>query len=763
MACFTRNIHLRCNLIHRHFSYLSIGPLLCSAFILFSHVSLSFAVPADPQSIDIRQPDGSDFKAKKHGDEFQKWTEAEGSGHTILHNRETGYWEYAEKHPDGTMKHSGIKVDPSGRYAPDFLPKGVKPDRDRDSEQKQQGSAHRKYSKRLVPAALAAPSAGAVTSGSPLPLYAPSSGSSYAPNPGDWIPAPESGAKKLLLILVSFTDRAIQTSPSDWYNALFSTTAGVKSVANFYKDNSFGALAITPVTHTQPSKPPGVVHVSINRSHPYNYPDTWSNEQAWITAALNTAGPYVDFNALDIDGDGSIETSEAVVYFIVAGYEESGSNKIPSIWAHAWVSASGAGKQFPDYAVNGELNNADVMHPIGVIVHELGHQMLGLPDLYDTSYTNAGMGNFSVMAGGCWGLASGQYSGATPVALDAWSREFLGWSIPATPTASGAQSLGAALAAPDKTVKLVRPSISSTEYWLVENRHPTGWDQGITGLVSGYSGGLLVTHVDITAGTAGSNDINQYTAGSHQGVVPEQANTATCDMLATSCRGAATTTFFAGNNPAFGPATTPAALYYSGITGEIGLSNISARGSAMTFNVEFTAVPPVITEFVVPSTSITLEVPINTFTVSSSKQVTGYLITENPSLPSLTDTEWSGNKPASYNFASFGAKTLYAWAKDSDNNISAARSASVQVIASSSPTIQTLTTLQAAYNSIDSTATVRAGAKGYIEILVFNRPIAVTLDGGFDNTFQNKSGYTELRGSLTIEHGTAIVNDLIIR
>lgn len=750
--------------MYRPVVHLSIGSLLCSAFIVLIHVTLAFAVPADPHSIDIRQPDGSNFKAKKHGDEFQKWTEAEGSGHTILHNRENGYWEYAEKQPDGKMRHSGIKVDPSGHYAPEFIPRGIRPDRDHESEQEQQRSAQRKYSKRLVPPTLATSTPSrAATSGYSVPVYAPSSESGSAPAPGDWIPVPESGAKKLLLILVGFTDRAIQTSPADWYNALFSTTPGARSVANYYTDNSFGALSITPVAHTQPANPPGIVHVGINRSHPYNYPDTWSNEQAWITAALNAAAPYVDFNALDSDGDGSIETSEAVVYFVVAGYEESGSYKTPSIWAHAWGGASGAGKQFPDYALNGELNNADLLHPIGIIVHELGHQMLGLPDLYDTSYTNAGMGNFSVMAGGSWGLASGQQSGATPVALDAWSREFLGWSIPAIPTATGVYSLGTALAAPDKAVKLIKPSISTTEYWMVENRHPTGWDLGITGLVSGYSGGLLVTHVDITVGTAGSNDINRYSTGAHQGVVPEQAKTTTCDMLTSSCRGAATTTFYAGNSTAFGPLTTPAARYYSGTPSEIKLNNISARGTNMTFAIEFVAMPPVVTEFVIPSASASLEVPINAFTVSSTKPLTGYLVTENSSSPSPADTGWSGTTPASYIFAASGVKTLYAWAKDLDNNISLARAASVQITIASAATIQVLSSLQAAYDSTGSGATVRAGAKDYTENLVLNRPIAVTLDGGFDNAYQNKAGYTSIVGSLTIEQGTAVISDLIIR
>ncbi len=59
--------------------------------------------------------------------------------------------------------------------------------------------------------------------------------------------------------------------------------------------------------------------------------------------------------------------------------------------------------------------------------------------------------------------------------------------------------------------------------------------------------------------------------------------------------------------------------------------------------------------------------------------VTGYLLTETAAKPSATASGWTSAKPASYVFASAGAKTLYAWAKDAAGNISASRSASVNI------------------------------------------------------------------------------------
>ena len=57
-------------------------------------------------------------------------------------------------------------------------------------------------------------------------------------------------------------------------------------------------------------------------------------------------------------------------------------------------------------------------------------------------------------------------------------------------------------------------------------------------------------------------------------------------------------------------------------------------------------------------------------TASDNVGVTGYLVTESSTKPSATAAGWTSAKPASYTFASAGAKTLYAWAKDAAGNVS---------------------------------------------------------------------------------------------
>jgi YD repeat-containing protein len=91
-------------------------------------------------------------------------------------------------------------------------------------------------------------------------------------------------------------------------------------------------------------------------------------------------------------------------------------------------------------------------------------------------------------------------------------------------------------------------------------------------------------------------------------------------------------------------------------------------------------IAPVVTTFVIPSLYNNLSVPITTFTATDNVGVTGYLVNESPSTPSLNDPNWSGTPQTQYIFSSDGSKTLYAWARDAAGNISNSRSATVSLL-----------------------------------------------------------------------------------
>ncbi len=557
--------------------------LFLFAFVLGLPLT-GFAVTGSQELINFTQPDGRTFKARIMGDEHLNWVQAE-NGYTVVRNPINEFWEYAIRGVDDRLVGSGI-VATSGAAA---LPAGMTPG--------------------LIPLPQGPHAAAGVAS-------------DVFNTP--WVQTPVSGTRNVLVIMVGFANQPLTTSADSWYNTIFSVQR--KSVAKFFQDNSFNTFNIAGISHAQ-SNNPGVISVRLNTNHPYPTSSdyTWETDVAMMNAALAQASPFVSFASYDANNDGILQSAELCVYFVIAGYEASGSGSHPSVWAHAWWTdgqgLSAGGKNIQRFGYNGELYDTGIQMTMGVVAHEMGHQLCGLPDLYDTAGHNAGMGNFSLMAGGSWGADVGEYGGSTPVAMDAWCREYLGWSLPKTVYPSSV-TLGYPLLDANNTYKLVKSSTSTTEYWLVESRCPTGWDAGIrgkTGFGSSWQGGLLIQHVDNSVGS------NKWVSGQHQGVLPEQASTANCDMINTTCRGNATTLFYSGNNSAWGPSTTPGSNYYSGTPSSFSLTNIGAAGCTMTFNMTAAGggVPGGVT-LISPSGTTTTSTP--TFTWSAASSATWYYL-----------------------------------------------------------------------------------------------------------------------------------------
>ncbi|MCC6484576.1 MAG: M6 family metalloprotease domain-containing protein [Armatimonadetes bacterium] len=534
-------------------------------------VSPAAAVVANDDPIQITQPNGKVFTAHIYGDETQGWIET-SDGYTILPrplsppdpaNPFAREWVYADGtsgrqiHAMDATANPDVVVDPD-KAPPSGLEKHLRPPKKKDHKSE----------------VASLPSVLAGLNGSHL---------------ATWTPTPVSGSRQLLIILVNFADRALTTTANDWNDAIFSTTPGVKSVANFYKDNSFGTLSVSPYAHTQAGNPAGIVTVTISNNHP-DYADNYTKatEAPWLKAALAAAAPFVDYSTMDSNNDGVISQSECVIYFIPAGYDASGSSKHPNVWAHAWSGneVTVDGKTLQHWAMNGELNDASRRHPMGVIAHELGHQMCGLPDLYDPDYKNNGLGGFSLMSFGSWGKADADTdSGETPVAMDAWCREYLGWSTVRIPGSSGPVSFPPPLDTTNSPLKIVKPSASTTEYFLVENRYPKSWDLGLEKyLGKNWGGALLIEHVDNNIGSPANNDINLYVTGQHQGVVAVEATTTNGSILSVppANQGTIDDVFFDPQNSTFLNSTTPSSKLYDGTKTDLGLCDISAKAEVMT-------------------------------------------------------------------------------------------------------------------------------------------------------------------------------------
>jgi hypothetical protein len=81
---------------------------------------------------------------------------------------------------------------------------------------------------------------------------------------------------------------------------------------------------------------------------------------------------------------------------------------------------------------------------------------------------------------------------------------------------------------------------------------------------------------------------------------------------------------------------------------------------------------PVVTGFTVPATSYDLTFPVLTFTATDLTGVTGYIITESGTAPSLSYPGWSPTPPTTHTVLTRAPHTLYPWVRDIIGNVSPA-------------------------------------------------------------------------------------------
>jgi immune inhibitor A len=160
-------------------------------------------------------------------------------------------------------------------------------------------------------------------------------------------------------------------------------------------------------------------------------------------------------------------------YFIHAGGGASGAKpqkRKEMIWSHKWTLPTPFVNQgVKVYAYSTEPEDGRV----GVFLHEFGH-VLGLPDLYDTSYRSEGVGNWCLMGGGSWGGG-----GNKPTRMCSWCLSKLGWIKPIN-AKSGAYTLGT-LEKNAKECLRMDHGKAGPEYFMLEDRQKTGRDAALPG------------------------------------------------------------------------------------------------------------------------------------------------------------------------------------------------------------------------------------------------------------------------------------------
>jgi immune inhibitor A len=179
------------------------------------------------------------------------------------------------------------------------------------------------------------------------------------------------------------------------------------------------------------------------------------------------------------------------------------------------------------HEIHGLPSSPATIAKLGICVHEHGHS-LGMPDLYDFSFTTTGAGNFDLMSYGTYGFNQGE----SPQHLGAYSKSFLKWVTPTMPL-SGTNTIELKpVETHPAVIKLVpNGNTSSKEYFLLENRQPIGFDTDFSGTGEPLQlcRGLLIWHVDenITGANFLPNLVNTLpSAGGppHQGAIVVEAD-----------------------------------------------------------------------------------------------------------------------------------------------------------------------------------------------------------------------------------------------
>lgn len=255
----------------------------------------------------------------------------------------------------------------------------------------------------------------------------------------------------------------------------------------------------------------GPVTMSNNYGY-YGYDSSYQKDEKvyeMIKEASDAIQDQVNLKDYDWDGDGEADQ----VFFLYAGLGQASGGSASTIWPHEselryWpcgVLSYPTGK-INTYACANELqpetqgSSRYISAGIGTICHEFSH-CLGFADMYDTSGGGGyGMSVFDVMDQGSY-----NGNGFVPCNYTAFERIYAGWVEPIELDSP----------ATVKDMKSVsdygRPFImynykNTNEYFLMENRQNTGWDEGLYG-----SNGLLIVHVNYVPSRWANNSVNAST------------------------------------------------------------------------------------------------------------------------------------------------------------------------------------------------------------------------------------------------------------
>jgi M6 family metalloprotease-like protein len=534
------------------------------------------AINANPNPIEITQPDGTRMTVHLIGDERMHWWEDQ-DGYVIV--QEQSEYRYATRGLDGRLHATLFRA---GSVAPATL--GLTP--------------------HLRPSDAARAALTEIQRG-------PESAA---------VVTPATGTVLNLVVLAQFSNHgAALTKPASSFAVLFNqiggdpTIAPTGSVRDVWKENSYNALNLVSTIQnwvTLPSTETWYANADSGFSP--------GRRDSLVKDALNLLDATVDFSAWDANNDGYVDAID----IIHSGYGSEADGNANRVWSQAWVLSTDWVSN--DRNANNVLVKVSRVHTepalfgaagsticrIGVIAHETGH-FFGLPDLYDYDYNGAGVGSWCLM-GNSWGWDNTQLK---PPHLSAWCKTRLGYVTPINVASPGVFSLPQAET--NAGAAVIGLGYGLNEYLMIENRQPVGFDSQLKG------GGLAIWHIDVNVPTQPGDPCNKIQGypgqpgwpdnGKHYAIALLQAD-GRYDLEKSTARGDSTDLYSNQPNIAVSDETLPSGSGYQvGFVVPNGneISEVSAPGTTMTFRyrpstwVDFSYTGPHIGSFILPYGDLT--------------------------------------------------------------------------------------------------------------------------------------------------------------
>ena len=313
---------------------------------------------------------------------------------------------------------------------------------------------------------------------------------------------PYIGDRRQLVILVAFADRSFkddETTTMELWDKIFNTKnlteAPYKgSVHDYFFAQSYSQLNLTfDLQYVQLSE-----NCEKYRSWDMRYDDPADNDDNSqylvqdIMEVLKTRD--IDWSLYDWDGDGYV--NQLLIVYAGEGMNDGGGKN--SIWPHQWwLSEHLKDHQSDVYCDPVKVNYGDKDYLVdsycaieeiggsyasfGTICHEYSH-CFGFPDFYNSATRYVG----------AWDLMDdGNYNGGgyCPPGYSAHERMLMGWlDITELSEPTVINDLGSL--EEQSQAYLIRNDGYANEYYIVENRQQTGWDQYLPG------SGIVIFHID---------------------------------------------------------------------------------------------------------------------------------------------------------------------------------------------------------------------------------------------------------------------------